>query len=57
MLMLGPMCPVQDVGDAKCLELPSVCPPVAARIFTECTKMHPEARPTAQTVVEWLRAT
>ncbi|KAK9863425.1 hypothetical protein WJX84_000788 [Apatococcus fuscideae] len=48
---------MKDVGDAKVLDLPSVCPPVAARIFNECTKMHPDARPSAQTVVEWLRAT
>ncbi|KAK9807719.1 hypothetical protein WJX72_007116 [[Myrmecia] bisecta] len=42
-------------GQHKTLELPATCPPIAARIFVECTRMDPDARPTAQQIVEWLR--
>lgn len=40
----------------KIMELPRVCPRVARRIFTECTAMEPDERPSMQQVVEWLRA-
>ena len=37
------------------MALPRGCPPVVVKVFSECTKMEPEARPTSQDVVEWLR--
>ena len=37
------------------LKLPAMCPPMAARIFFECTKMQPSARPSALDIVHWLR--
>ena len=37
------------------LKLPSMCPPVAARIFYEATKLQPSARPSALEIVNWLR--
>lgn len=37
------------------LKLPDMCPPVAARIFFECTKLKPKDRPTALEIVTWLR--
>ena len=37
------------------LKLPAMCPPMAARIFFECTKMQPNTRPTALDIVHWLR--
>ncbi|KAK9805390.1 hypothetical protein WJX73_010301 [Symbiochloris irregularis] len=37
------------------LKLPPVCPPVAARIFYETTKLQPSARPSAMEIVKWLR--
>lgn len=37
------------------LKLPPVCPPVAARIFYETTKLQPSARPSAMDIVKWLR--
>ncbi|KAL3155148.1 hypothetical protein ABBQ38_011204 [Trebouxia sp. C0009 RCD-2024] len=44
-----------QAGTSKSLQLPADCPPVAARIFTECTHTEPDCRPSAQRVVEWLR--
>lgn len=44
-----------QAGTAKSLQLPVDCPPVAARIFSECTHTEPDCRPSAQQVVEWLR--
>ena len=46
---------VLQAGTTKSLQLPAGCPPVAARIFTECTHTEPDCRPSAQQVVEWLR--
>ena len=37
------------------LRLPPMCPPVAARIFFECTKLDPEQRCSALDIVHWLR--
>lgn len=39
----------------KPMTLPPGCSPIAARVFAECTRMSPDARPQAQDVVEWLR--
>ena len=40
----------------KIMELPRTCPRVARRIFTACTALEPDDRPSMQQVVEWLRA-
>jgi len=40
----------------RALSLPARCPAIARRIFTACTQMDPEKRPTAHQLVEWLRA-
>ena len=37
------------------LRLPRMCPPNAARVFYECTKVKPDDRPDAMSLVEWLR--
>eukprot|EP00891_Asterochloris_glomerata_P003410 jgi/Astpho2/3410/e_gw1.00054.45.1_t len=42
-------------GSSSTLQLPAVCPPIAARLFLECTRSEPELRPTAMQIVEWLR--
>lgn len=39
----------------KQMVLPSQCPPVALRVFRECTKSDPDDRPSSQDIVEWLR--
>jgi len=44
----------QMVG-AQALRLPSDAPPVAVKLFKDCTRMDPEARPTAAQIVEILR--
>ena len=36
--------------------MPGDVPQVAARIFAACTQLEPGLRPSAQQVVEWLRA-
>lgn len=41
---------------AAVLEMPVGAPPIAAHIFQACTQLDPGARPSAQQVVEWLRA-
>ena len=42
-------------NSAHMLRLPRMCPSNAARVFYECTKIKPEERPEALTLVEWLR--
>lgn len=42
-------------GDTLLVELPLDCPPVAARIFRECTRPDPAQRPSANEIVAWLR--
>ena len=37
------------------LKLPRMCPPNAARVFYECTKVRAEERPDVLSIVEWLR--
>jgi serine/threonine protein kinase len=39
----------------KLMKLPANCPAVVLKVFTECTKMEPDERPTSQDIVEWLR--
>lgn len=41
---------------ARVVVMPGDAPPVAARIFAACTQLEPGLRPSAQQVVEWLRA-
>ena len=41
--------------NGETLKLPEMCPPVAARIFFECTKLDPAARCSALDIVHWLR--
>jgi serine/threonine protein kinase len=36
--------------------LPPACPTAARKLFAACTQVDPEQRPTAQQLVEWLRA-
>jgi hypothetical protein len=43
-------------ASGRALSLPARCPAIARRIFTACTQMDPEKRPTAHQLVEWLRA-
>jgi serine/threonine protein kinase len=43
-------------ASGRALSLPARCPAIARRIFTACTQMDPEKRPTAFQLVEWLRA-
>ncbi len=50
---LLPCCVLQNA--AHMLRLPRMCPSNAARVFYECTKIKPEERPDALTLVEWLR--
>ena len=42
-------------GDALLVQLPLDCPPLAARLFTECTRRDPAQRPSATEIVAWLR--
>ncbi|KAK9792727.1 hypothetical protein WJX73_008655 [Symbiochloris irregularis] len=50
---LGMSCQMKNA--AHMLRLPRMCPSNAARVFYECTKIKPEERPDALTLVEWLR--
>lgn len=43
-------------ASGRALSLPARCPAIARRIFTACTQMDPEKRPTAHQLVDWLRA-
>ncbi|KAK9786899.1 hypothetical protein WJX73_000622 [Symbiochloris irregularis] len=44
-----------DQRQGPTLELPQMSPPIAAHLFIECTQMDPSLRPSAGTIVEWLR--
>lgn len=57
LLPSGPLpdCCVRVVQNGEMLKLPEMCPPVAARIFFECTKLDPAARCSALDIVHWLR--
>lgn len=50
-----PLAIARQMRTTKSLQLPPDAPPVAARLFWECTEMDPEARPTAAKIVEILR--
>lgn len=42
-------------GKGRVMALPPNCPPVARKIFERCTALLPDARPSSQDIVEWLR--
>ncbi len=45
-----------DKGGGKAVSMPSSAPAVARALFNACTRLDPSSRPTAQQVVEMLRA-
>ena len=50
------VCPQTPMQNRPTIDLPGAVPPVALRIFRECTQLQPADRPTTLDIVQWLRA-